>query len=198
VLCFAATNPYSTLPNLVGHTDPRYRGFDMRYSDLDRILEWEREFQDFMKNNDLPSLEIISLPEDHTSTAPGFRSQPSDVALNDQAVGTLVDTVSHSKYWPSTVIFMTQDDAQGSRDHVSAQRTESFVISPYTRTTKLTVNSGLYDHASMLRTIESLLHLRPMSQFDLTASPMWSAFHAVLQPRPYKLLRMRIPITYNP
>ena len=198
VLCFAPTVPYSTVPNLAGHTDPRYRGFDLRYSDVDRVLEWEREFQGFVRNNNLPDLEILWLPDDHTSTAPGFLSQPSDVALNDEAAGMLVDAVSHSKYWQSTAIFMVQDDAQGSRDHVSAQRTYCLVISPYTWTAGLRVDSGFYNDASLLRTMESILHLQPMSQFDMTASAMWPAFGAVPRPKPFKALPMGIPITYNP
>ncbi len=198
VACFAPTVPYTTLPNLAGHTDPRYRGFDMRYSDVDRMTEWQREFQGYILNSDLPALEIMWLPEDHTSTAPAFVTQPSDVALNDQAVGMLVDAVSHSVYWQNTAIFITQDDAQGSRDHVSAQRTQCLIISPFTRTGGLREDTGLYDHMSLLKTIEALLHLQPMSQFDLTASPMWSAFHPEALLQPYNSLPLEIPISYNP
>jgi hypothetical protein len=96
----------------------------------------------------------------------------------------LVDAVSHSKYWSSTAIFITQDDPQGAWDHINAQRTEAFVISPYTRTSKPQTRSGLYDDNSMLHTIENLLGLPPMSQFDMTAMPMWAGFNRKPDLRP--------------
>ncbi|SRR5579884_751203 len=199
VVCLPPSSPRPTVPALIGHSDVHYRGDDPRYSDGDRFLEWDSEFQQFVANHDLPNLEIIALPGDHTqSTAPRLPTPASYVALNDQAVGKIVDAVSHSPYWSSTAIFITQDDAQGAADHVNAQRTECLIISPYTQVPHPTVNSGLYDNNSMLLTIEKLLGLQPMSAFDQTATPMWSAFHTQPNLRPYSVRPLRIRITYNP
>jgi YVTN family beta-propeller protein len=199
VLCFPPSVPVPNAPALAGHTDPRYPGEDYQYSDINRMFEWEREFRQYVVNNDLPQLEIMWLPNDHTkSNATLYPTPSSFLALNDQAIGMLVDAVSHSPYWSSTAIFITQDDAQGAWDHINAQRTEALVVSPYTRTTQPVVNSDLFDDNSMLRTIESILGLGPMSQFDMTATPMWSAFHATPDMRPYDLKPMQIPMAFNP
>ncbi len=200
VLCLPPSVPYPDIPSLAGHTDQHYAGVSPEYSDVDRMREWEREFGKFVAGGNLPQLETIWLPNDHTIWPPtsGYRTARSDVALNDEAVGMLVDAVSHSKYWSSTAIFITQDDPQGAWDHVNAQRTEAFVVSPYTRTSRPQTRSGLYDDCSMLRTIEDLLGLRPMSQFDMTATPMWAGFNSKPDLRPYDLQPVQIRISTNP
>jgi YVTN family beta-propeller protein len=197
VLCLPPSQLQPVAATLVGHYDVRYRGLDMRYSDIDRVAEWRREFNVFVQHNDLPALEIMWLPNDHTAADPTFLSPDSYVAQNDRALGLLVDAVSHSRYWASTAIFVTQDDPQGARDHVNSQRTEGLVISPYTQTSHPTVNSELYDNASMLRTIELILGLRPMSVFDATATPMWRAFHASTDLRPFTALPLGVPPRLN-
>jgi YVTN family beta-propeller protein len=192
-LCLPASKIQPTVYSLIGHYDPHYRGLDMKYSDADRVREWQREFNGFVQHNDLPQLEIMWLPNDHTAGGTGYLTPESYVAQNDRAVGSLVDAVSHSKYWASTAIFITQDDPQGAEDHVNSQRTECLVISPYTQTHKPVVNSGLYDNASMLRTIELILDLKPMSEFDATADPMWKAFHQTADLAPFKALPLAVP-----
>src|SRR5262249_48016598 len=89
VLCLPPPNIFpDTSPNLVGHFDPRYRSFDTRYDDLDRIVEWQREFADFVANGDLPQLEYVWLPNNHTTgTVPGARTPRAMVAQNDLALG---------------------------------------------------------------------------------------------------------------
>ncbi|MGW0879659.1 beta-propeller fold lactonase family protein [Streptomyces sp. NPDC002671] len=130
-----------------------------------RIEEWKKEFAQYEQNGSLPAFEMVRLPNDHTSgTRAGMPTPQAYVADNDWALGQLVDTVSHSKYWKSTAIFVTEDDAQNGPDHVDAHRTISQVISPYTQTGR--VDSTFYSTASMVRTIELLLGLRPMTQFD--------------------------------
>ena len=199
VICLPPAVPISNAPGLVGHTDLQYPGENYQYSDIDRMFAWEHEFRNYIVNNDLPQLEIVWLPNDHTKgTAPLYPTSSSFLALNDQALGMMVDEVSHSKYWGSTAIFITQDDAQGAWDHVNAQRTEALIVSPYTRTSRPVVYSNLYDDNSMLRTMESLLGLNPMSQFDMTATPMWSGFNASPNLQPYDMKPVQIPITYNP
>ena len=142
MLCLPPTQSQPVAYALARNHDPRYRALDMRYSDIDRFAEWDREFKGFVRHNELPALEIVWLPNDHTAADPGFLTADSYVAQNDRAVGLLVDAVSHSKYWSSTAIFITEDDPQSGKDHVNAQRTEGLVISPYTQTAHPVVNSN--------------------------------------------------------
>ena len=197
VLCLPPSQIQPAVAGLLGHYDARYRGLDMRYSDLDRVAEWQREFTSFVRHSNLPALEMMWLPNDHTAADPTFLSPDSYVSQNDRAVGLLVAAVSHSKYWASTAIFITQDDPQGAKDHVNSQRTECLVVSPYTQTSHPVVNSGLYDNAAMLRTIELILGLKPMSQFDATARPMWQAFHSAPDLTPFNALPLGVPPRLN-
>jgi hypothetical protein len=117
----------------------------------------------------------MSLGENHTQgTRPGAPTPAAAVANNDWAVGQLVDRVTHSKYWPETAIFIIEDDAQNGPDHVDSRRTTGLVISPYTKRNAL--DSTLYTTSSMLRTMELLLGLPPMTQYDAAATPMFAAF----------------------
>ena len=124
-----------------------------------------QEFRAFEQNHNLPNLIVMLLPIDHTDgTSPGFPTPRAMVADNDLAVGRIVDAVSHSSYWPKTAIFVTEDDAQNGLDHVDGHRSEALVISPYTRDGE--VDSTLYSTVNIVRTIERILGLPPMNQFD--------------------------------
>jgi hypothetical protein len=117
----------------------------------------------------------MSMGEDHTEgTAIGKFTPVAHVASNDYAIGQLVDAVSHSKYWPTTAIFIIEDDAQDGADHVDARRTVGLVISPYVK--RGITDSTLYSTSSMVRSIELLLGLPPMSQYDAAAMPMYASF----------------------
>jgi hypothetical protein len=117
----------------------------------------------------------MSLGEDHTSgTAPGAFTPQASVASNDLALGRLVDAVSRSKYWPKIAIFVIEDDAQNGPDHVDAHRTVGLVISPYVK--RRAVDSTQYSTVSMIRTIELILGLPPLSQYDAAARPMFASF----------------------
>jgi hypothetical protein len=105
------------------------------------------------------------------------------VADNDLAVGRIVDAVSHSPYWRSTAIFITEDDAQNGPDHVDAHRTTSLVVSPYTQHGR--VDSTMYSTASMMRTMELLAGIGPLTQFDAAATPMVASFAGGPNLRPY-------------
>jgi len=189
VLCFGPTTVNSTTPNLAGKEDPNFHGYDLRYREADRVAEWTREFEQFEANGNLPALEIMRLPNDHTSgTTPGRPTPQAYVAENDLAVGQVVDTVSHSKDWASTAIFITEDDAQNGPDHVDAHRTESLVISPYTQRPRPFVDHTLYSTSAMVRTIELILGMLPLSQFDANATPMWRLFHAGADLKPFNVL----------
>jgi Phosphoesterase family len=117
----------------------------------------------------------VRLPNDHTyGTKAGKPTPTAMVAENDLALGLFVEGVSKSKFWNETAIFIIEDDAQNGSDHVDAHRTVALCISPYTQSGK--VDSTMYSTASVLRTMELILGLRPMSQFDAAATPMYNAF----------------------
>ena len=107
-------------------------------------------------------------------------------------MGRIVEAISHSKFWPQTAIFIVEDDAQNGADHVDAHRTVAFAISPYIK--RHTVDSTMYSTSSMLRTIELILGLQPMSQFDAAATPMFAAFQATPDLTPYTGLPARIDL----
>ena len=162
------------MPGLKGRIDPHFPGFDTDFRDEDREAEWAREFAGYVKRGDLPKLEIVRLPNDHTAgTRPGSRTPQAMVAENDLAFGRLVETVSHSRYWKNTAIFAIEDDAQNGPDHVDDQRTTFYLISPYA---KGGVQHAHYSTAGVLRTIELLLGLPAMTYHDLAALPLYDAF----------------------
>jgi len=164
----------TTQRGLQTHTDFNFPTFDMNLRDVDRYAEWKREFDAFERAGRLPQLEIVRFPRDHTAgTKSGQNTPAAMVADNDQAVGKLVDAVSHSRDWPTTAVFVLEDDAQNGPDHVDEQRSTFYLISPYAA-------GGLlhrqYTTASVLRTIETILGLAPLSTYDTGAVPLDEAF----------------------
>lgn len=175
-------------PTIGSNIDPHYPGWNLNISDLTRYDEWKREFDQYQHNGKLPALEILRLPNDHTAgTKPGMLTPSAMVAQNDYALGKLVDSVSHSRYWKDTAIFVVEDDAQDGPDHVDAHRTEALVISPYTQ--KGSIDSTRYDTASMVKTMELILGLKPMTQYDAAATPMLNSFISKPNTRSYKVVK---------
>ncbi len=161
--------------SLVGKLDTHYRGWDFRVTDQSRMDEWLREFQGFVKNGNLPALEIVRLPNDHTAaTRPGMHTPYAMVADNDYALGRLVDALSHSPYWKNTIVFVVEDDAQAGPDHVSDHRAEALIIGALVH--RFFVDSTHYTTSGMIHTIEAVLGLRPMSQYDAGATTMTADF----------------------
>ncbi len=162
---------------LEGHFDPMFRGWDLNYPDVKRAERFIDELHRFERDGGFPSLIILRLPNDHTSgTKAGAPTPRAQVADNDLALGLVVEAVSTSKFWKDTVIFVVEDDAQNGPDHVDAHRSVALVISPYTKHGY--VDSTMYSTSSMLRTMELILGLKPMSQFDAAARPMYHSFQA--------------------
>jgi hypothetical protein len=119
----------------------------------------------------MPRFQIVRFPQDHTAgTRAGYSSPRAQVADNDYAVGQLVDAVSHSKFWKTTLICILEDESQAGVDHVDCHRSTAYVISPYIK--KGTVDSRFYNTDSMLRTMELVLGLPPMNQYDAVARPI--------------------------
>ncbi len=151
---------------------PQLRHGLPRARSADRFLE---ELAGFEKAGEMPQLVILKLPNDHTSgTSPGKWTVTACVGDNDLALGRVVEGLSKSRFWKQMAIFVVEDDAQNGSDHVDAHRTVALAISPYIK--KHSVDSTIYSTSSMLRTMELILGLPPMSQFDAAARPMYASF----------------------
>jgi len=174
----------ATVPGLEGRVHPKYPTFDLKIKDQDRLDIWLAEFKEFERNGQLPALNIVRLPDDHTNgTRAGSHSPRAMIADNDLALGRLVEAISHSVYWKDSAIFVLEDDSQNGPDHVDAHRSPGFVISPFTK--RGIVDSTLYTTSGMLRTMELILGLPPMTQYDAAATPMYNAFTTASTDTPY-------------
>jgi YVTN family beta-propeller protein len=162
--------------------------------DPEKIRHWIADLQQAEREGKTPpSFTIMSLGENHTKAAtPGANTPAACVASNDIAVGMLVEAASRSKFWKEMAIFIIEDDAQNGPDHVDAHRTIGFVVSPYTRLAK--VDSTLYTTASMIRTMELILGLPPLTQYDAGATPMFNCFGPKADMTPYKLQQPKVDI----
>ena len=179
---------------LANVTNVNYRAFDLDYPDVERAKVFIEDWQRMDAAGSIPRLLLLRLGNDHTSgTAAGKITPLSAVADNDLALGMIVEALSKSKAWGSTAIFVLEDDAQNGPDHVDSHRSPAFVISPYTRRGGL-VDSTLYNTTSMLRTMELILGLHPMTHFDASAPPMWQAFSPKPDLAPYTAEKARIPL----
>jgi DNA-binding beta-propeller fold protein YncE len=153
------------------YTCPDYPGFDLTISDLTRFKIWEKEFNDFERKDSLPAFNLIRLPNDHTrGTVIGSLTPRAYVAQNDFALGLMLDKISKSKFWKESIIFVLEDDAQNGSDHVDAHRSTLLVISPYIK--RNFVDHTMYSTTGVLKTIELILGLKPLTQFDLSANPI--------------------------
>lgn len=184
---------------LVGHVSKDY-GLGLAVRDTDKVAVFLRDLGEFDANFDspdpekrLPNYIVMSMPEDHTrGTTPGAYTPQAMVANNDFAIGQLVDAVSHSRYWPNTAIFIIEDDAQDGADHVDGRRTMGLVISPYVK--RGIVDSTLYTTSSMVRSMELLLGLPPMSQYDAAAMPMYASFGTQPVVTPFNVIKPIIDV----
>ncbi len=190
----SATNVSTPQPRgLEGVSDPRYPGFVLDIPDSVRADEFIRELRDFERADSLPRLTILWLPRDHTyGRLPGHPTPRSMVAENDRALGRIVAALSASRFWSRTAVFVLEDDAQNGPDHVDAHRSPLLVASPWLR--HGTVDSGFYTTASVLRTIELILGLKPMSQYDAGAEPLFAAFTTVPDSAPFAPVASRWPL----
>ena len=181
-------------PVLARVTNRFFRGYDQDFSDVERAKVFLAELAEYEKggpNAGMPRLIVMRLGNDHTSgTRPGAIAPLSSVADNDAGLGQIVEGVSHSRFWRSTAIFVVEDDAQNGPDHVDSHRSLAFVISPFIK--RHTVDGTMYNTASVLRTMELLLGLRPMTHFDAAARVMRAPFQATPDAAPYTAEKPRI------
>ncbi len=180
--------------SLEGHFDPGFHSFDLDYADTKRAERFIGELRRFEREGDMPRLQIVRLPNDHTSgTTLGKYSPTAAVADNDLALGQVIEAISTSKFWPQTAIFVVEDDAQNGPDHVDAHRTVALVISPFTK--RRVTDSTMYSTSSMLRTMELILGLHPMTIFDAAATPMFNAFTPGQNVAPYVHVPANVDLT---
>jgi YVTN family beta-propeller protein len=172
---------HTPLPNLYKVTVQNYPQFDLGIPDQFRFDIWNEDFQNDLKNGTVPQLEFMWISSDHTGGPPTAQAMQAD---NDLALGRFVDAISHSPIWSSSAIFVEEDDAQDGADHVDGHRSPGYVISPYVQQkvnpdgtgAGVTEDSTFQTQVNMTRTIEQILGLTPMNQFDLVASPMRTLF----------------------
>ena len=179
---------YPARASLARVTDPYFRAFDTTFADYWRFEEWAREFDEYAKKGDLPALEIVRFVRDHLgsfdSSEDGVDTPDTQMADNDYALGRLVEKVSESPYWESTVIVKVEDDAQNGADHVDAHRSFALFAGGHVRRGGATVSS-VYATPSVLRTIELLLGLPPLGQRDALAPPMSDVLTESVDTTPY-------------
>jgi YVTN family beta-propeller protein len=165
---------------------------NMVFSDQQRADIFMQEWKQYEQGDSLPNLMILSLPNDHTAgTSPEFPTPDAMVADNDLALGRIVDMISKSKYWDSTVIFITQDDSQSGWDHVSAYRTVGLVVSPYSAGKLINTH---FNQVSMLRTMEQILGIPPMNIMDATSRLMTDCFNTTKKSQVFNYLPNHIPL----
>ncbi|GAA5036085.1 bifunctional YncE family protein/alkaline phosphatase family protein [Actinopolymorpha pittospori] len=188
----AATTAYPmnsavAIPSLNDISVHGFPGGDLSIPDLYRYEIWKRDFE----ANGPANLNMFWFPNDHTG---GTTTAPAQVADNDLALGKLVDTISHSKYWKDSAIFVVEDDSQAWVDHVDGHRAPVQIISPWSRRTGV-VDSHYYTQATMIRTIEQILGIHPMNQMDSAATPMAGAFTNKPDFTPFDVVPNRTSLT---
>lgn len=175
------------IPALKGHICPYFTGWNMNVRDTTRFYQWKREFDSLLAINQVPQLNTLRFPNDHTEGLRKGKPTPyAHMADNDLAVGMFIEYLSHSPIWKETAVFIIEDDAQNGADHVDAHRTTAYVAGGFVK--RGFVDHTMYSTTSMIRTIELILGLPPMSQYDAAATPMWRSFMNKPELQPFKSL----------
>ncbi|MCK6693546.1 MAG: bifunctional YncE family protein/alkaline phosphatase family protein [Thermoanaerobaculia bacterium] len=177
----------ANIPALEGHFCPYFTGWDTEVRDTTRVSQWKQDFDSLVALNALPRLSTLRLINDHTEGLRRGKPTPyAQVADNDLAFGLFIEHLSNSPVWKESAVFVLEDDAQNGADHVDAHRSIAFVVSPYAK--RKFVDHTMYSTNSMLRTMELILGIPPMSQHDAAATPMWRCFTGKPDFTPFKAL----------
>jgi YVTN family beta-propeller protein len=180
-------------PFLASHTDPTYPGFDLNITDQRRADDWIRELGEFSRRGVMPAFEIVRLPNDHTAGARAGSPTPQAYAAdNDLALGRMIEALSRSPFWKSTVVFVLEDDAQNGPDHVDSHRSPILVISPWVHTG---VVHRFANTTDVIRTMEEILGLDALSQFDYYGRPLRDIWSASPDLRPWTALTPGVRLT---
>ena len=193
----------SDIPSAARIMDPHYPPFNLIIPDQYRMDYWIPEFQRQDAAGQVPNLTILWLPDDHGAGTTKGQPYPINYqADNDLALGRMVEAIAHSKVWAQSAIFVEEDDSQGGVDHVDGHRQPVFVISPYTVAPQAPGQGKAihttYTAENINRTIENILGMRPLTQFDLVASPMFDVFQDTPDLTPYDHLAAVIPLDQGP
>lgn len=181
------------MENLKENYDKDYPCYDLSIKDIQRFEKWKQDFDSLSAANAIPQFNIVRIGNDHTSgTRVGSYTPYASVADNDLALGKLVEYLSQHKIWKETAIFVLEDDAQNGPDHVDAHRSIALVISPYVK--RKSHDNTMYSTAGMLRTMELILGLPPMSQYDAAATPMWKSFTSTPDVTPFRALPAKVDL----
>lgn len=188
-----ADGPEGNYAGVKGNVCRNYKGWDMNFKDSDREKQWEADFDSLLAINAVPRFSSLRMGNDHTSgSRKGAFSVEAAIADNDLAVGNFIEHLSKSKIWKESVVFILEDDAQNGSDHVDAHRSTAYVVSPYTK--RKFVDHTMYSTSGMLRTMELILGLPPMSQYDAGATPMFRCFTKNIDLTPFKALPANVDI----
>jgi YVTN family beta-propeller protein len=181
------------IPSLKGHYCPYYTGWDLGVRDTVRFRQWKQEFDSLLAAGALPRFNTVRFANDHTEGMTKGKPSPfAFVADNDLAVGEFVDYLSKSPIWKESVIFILEDDAQNGPDHVDAHRSPVYLAGGCVK--RHFVDHTMYSTSSALRTIELILGLSPMSQYDAAATPMWRCFTTGIDLAPFHSLPANIDL----
>jgi YVTN family beta-propeller protein len=177
----------ASIPVLENHFCPYYTGWDMSTQDTSRFYQWKREFDSLLAKNAVPQFNTLRMGNDHTEGLRKDKPTPfAHVADNDLAVGMFIEYLSKSRIWKESAVFIVEDDAQNGSDHVDAHRTTAYVAGGFIK--RKFVDHTMYSTSSMLRTMELILGLQPMSQYDAAAEPMWRCFTSTADLTPFASL----------
>jgi YVTN family beta-propeller protein len=181
----------ANIPVLQNHFCPYYTSWDESVRDTTRFYQWKREFDSLLAINAVPRFNSLRFINDHTEGQRLGKPTPfAHVADNDLAVGLFVAYLSNSPIWKETAIFIVEDDAQNGPDHVDAHRTTAYVAGGFVK--RNYIDHTMYSTSSMLRTIELILGLPPMSQYDAAAEPMWRCFSHTPDLTPFTALPVQV------
>jgi YVTN family beta-propeller protein len=170
-----ADNAKPNIAILKDHVCPYYTGWGLNFRDTARVGQWKHEFDSLLAAGNVPRLNTVRLGNDHTEGLSKGKPTPfAHVADNDLAVGMFIEYLSKSTIWKESAVFVIEDDAQNGADHVDAHRSTAYVAGGFVK--RNYVDHTMYSTSSMLRTIELILGMPPMSQYDAAATPMWKCF----------------------
>ncbi len=189
-----AVRGYADIPSLNKVDDHLFPPFDLAIPDQYRADVWEQSFAKSVASGKLANLNLIWMPDDHTAgIGTGDPNPVAEVADNDLAVGRIIDTISHSKYWSSSAVFVVEDDTQNGADSVDGHRGPLLIASPYAQ--RGIVDDTYYTQLNVVKTIEQILGMPPMNQEDRAAVPMFDAFTNTPDFAPYNVVPNEIPLT---
>ncbi len=190
----SASYTYADIPSLNAIDDHTYPPFNLDIPDQYRTDVWQQSFDKQLNQGRVPNLNLLWMPDDHTSGNTGADPVPTaEVADNDLAVGRMISKISHSSIWKSSAVFVVEDDTQNGTDHVDGHRGPLMIASPYAKGGA--VNHTYYTQLNVVRTIENILGIAPMNQEDRAAEPMYNAFTNTANLQPYTTRPNQIPLT---